>query len=411
MITESAPENRGAFFLVLTVLFVLFSVLSVLIIQSERRRSKLLLEYDAEKIASALLESHWRRNLYFDTLDRRITAFGIYSGGGAKIVAYGRSPSSLMIPPNARRENIFDYDEQTGTLTLVRVVGQPVFRFMRTSPEETPERVRIDPIFLRLELSMREYYRNQSLYTVALIMTPLFIAGAIVVAGYLLLKNLSYRRKMATQERLAHLGEAARTLAHEIKNPLNAVRVRAALLKKRVGDEAQEDVRAIEDEVKRLRDLSDRIGYYLKDPVGHPEPVLLGSFLAESVRSNQWPVELSGQAMEDACVRFDRERLRSVVENLVTNAFESDGPNNSVHLRLTSTRWNVVLSVCDRGRGIPDAVRTEMYDPFFTTKTDGSGIGLSITRRYVEAAGGSLSFQARRCGGTEARITLPREAT
>jgi two-component system sensor histidine kinase HydH len=66
--------------------------------------------------------------------------------------------------------------------------------------------------------------------------------------------------------------------------------------------------------------------------------------------------------------------------------------------------------VLDRGAGIPPAIRAKVFDPFFTSKTKGSGIGLSVARRFVEAAGGRLELADRSGGGTVARVLLPREA-
>jgi two-component system sensor histidine kinase HydH len=64
--------------------------------------------------------------------------------------------------------------------------------------------------------------------------------------------------------------------------------------------------------------------------------------------------------------------------------------------------------VLDRGEGIPQEVAEKIFDPFYTSKIDGSGVGLSISKRFVEAAGGKLSVQNRKDGGSEARIVLPR---
>jgi two-component system sensor histidine kinase AtoS len=66
-----------------------------------------------------------------------------------------------------------------------------------------------------------------------------------------------------------------------------------------------------------------------------------------------------------------------------------------------------VVAIDDRGKGIADALKGKIFDPFFTDKPQGSGIGLPLARRFVEAAGGSLELESRKGGGTEARIILP----
>jgi signal transduction histidine kinase len=100
-----------------------------------------------------------------------------------------------------------------------------------------------------------------------------------------------------------------------------------------------------------------------------------------------------------------------VVDNLVRNALQSDPAGGEVLVRVLggrAGRAGATLSVLDRGQGIPGSIRGQVFEPFFTTRAEGSGIGLSITRRFVLAAGGSILLRAREGGGTEARITLPR---
>ena len=98
------------------------------------------------------------------------------------------------------------------------------------------------------------------------------------------------------------------------------------------------------------------------------------------------------------------------MENLVRNAHESypdDAGAGEVGLALAGRKGIVVIAVRDRGRGIPSDRAEKVFDPFFTDKVHGSGVGLSLSRRFVEAAGGTLTLVPRRGGGTEARITLP----
>jgi len=182
-----------------------------------------------------------------------------------------------------------------------------------------------------------------------------------------------------------------------------------------VRPEGGEDLRVILQEVDRLRELTDRIGDFLKNPLGDPLPVELAGFLREVLPFSGRRVRL--EAAEPVLVRFDRDRLRSVVDNLVSNALQTDPAGGEVLVRVVAGRAGragkagragATLSVSDRGQGIPRAIRGQVFEPFFTTRPEGSGIGLSITRRFVLAAGGSIRLLAREGGGTEARITLPR---
>ena len=178
------------------------------------------------------------------------------------------------------------------------------------------------------------------------------------------------------------------------------------MLARFVRPEGEEDLQTIRKEVGRLRALTDRVGDFLKNPLGDPQPVELGEFLREVLPLAGRRVRL--EQKEPLYVRFDRDRLRSVVDNLVANALQSDPAEGEVLLRLVPGKASVTLSVLDRGGGIARGIRDQVFEPFFTTRLNGSGIGLSISRRFVEAAGGILSLQPRDGGGTEARVTLPR---
>ena len=104
-------------------------------------------------------------------------------------------------------------------------------------------------------------------------------------------------------------------------------------------------------------------------------------------------------------MRFDRERLRSVLDNLVLNAIESTVDSAAVEVIAEVSARYVTVRILDRGAGIADSERERVFDPFFTTKPKGSGIGLAICRRFVHAAGGTLEL--RRAPAAVPRRWLP----
>lgn len=162
---------------------------------------------------------------------------------------------------------------------------------------------------------------------------------------------------------------------------------------------------------KDFRCFPDRVSDFLKNPQGNPERIVLDEFLKDLAARLPTPVAYSATPeARGAAVSFDGELLRSVLENLIRNAHESyeDGQAAcDVELALLREKNSVVIAVRDRGKGIPSELSEKVFDPFFTDKVHGSGVGLSLSRRFVEAAGGALSLLSRSGGGTEARITLP----
>jgi two-component system sensor histidine kinase HydH len=262
-------------------------------------------------------------------------------------------------------------------------------------------------------MDISSYYRTRLVYRAAAAVAPFAVAGVAALFLSLLASNARHRRRAEEQETLARLGESARTLTHEIRNPLSAIRIQAGLLRKKAGAAAPSHLDAIDEEVERLSDLTRRVSDFIRNPRGEPRPILLDGFLRELAGKLPVPVAFTTAGDQSGTrVSFDAELLRSVLENLVRNAHESYGDGASagpVEVELAREKANAVISVRDRGKGIPPELSQRVFDPFFTDKVHGSGVGLSLSRRFVEAAGGTLALLPRRGGGTEARVTLPAE--
>ncbi|WP_169730426.1 sensor histidine kinase [Salinispira pacifica] len=241
----------------------------------------------------------------------------------------------------------------------------------------------------------------------------IILAVLLAALGRMYIKNREYREQIEEQRHLVHLGEAARTLTHEIKNPLSAIGLRMSILKKTTGENTREDLNIIQEEVDRLNDLSSRIREFLKNPAGNPGTIHLQDYLPELIKRMPEHTSFEDNLPEDtACiVSIDESRLRSILENLILNAHEAnrsgDNEDMPVKILLEQGKRNYVLRVQDRGNGIDRENRERIFDPFFTTKTRGSGIGLSIARQFAQAAGGSLEYHPRDGGGSEFILTLP----
>ncbi len=258
-------------------------------------------------------------------------------------------------------------------------------------------------------MDISSYYRSQLLYRTSAVIVPIVIAALAALFLLLLSSNIRHRRRAQEQDTLARLGESARTLAHEIRNPLGAIRIQSGLLRKKVPHDAAAQLDAIDEEVERLTLLSRRVADFLKNPRGDPVRILLDGFLKDLAGKLPTPVAYTAATeARDAVVSFDGELLRSVIENLVRNAHESYvDAAGGIEMELSHERGLVMISVRDRGKGIPPELAQKVFDPFFTDKVHGSGVGLSLSRRFIEAAGGTLTLLPRAGGGTEARIALP----
>ena len=424
-------KDEIPFIAFLLALFLTLTALVLILLSGRSRRESLLIEYEAQKIASALLESVDDADaLGSATLEGQILGFGLYNSEGMGLQRLGSAPRVLQIPEELTNNGsgaAVRFQKDSGSMILIRWVGvMPGMAGMhRRMPGSMQSFMRGQGAsrFLFLELDIGAYWSTRRLLAATNVLAPLLILAMTLVIGNLYMKNIQYRRELSSQQRLAQLGEISRTLAHEIKNPLSAIRIQTGILSKTLPADGQNDLLIIEEEVDRLNHLTDRIGDFLRDPLGRPDLVDLDAFIRELIRRYDREIGFArvdiGNDDIDAetghvvvMVRFDIQRLRSVLENLISNALQSTedvSSGESVGIELRPTRNRVEIVVLDRGPGIPDENKDRIFDPFFTSKIRGSGVGLSISKRFIEAAGGSLAVDNRRGGGTEVRIVLDRK--
>jgi two-component system sensor histidine kinase HydH len=342
----------------------------------------------------------------------QITGFGVYDGRGALAYGMGSVPDSIDPDEVGETNNAYSYHADDKMVTLVRRVAvlEPSFAGSPIFPTRRATRA-----YLCVKVYAPKLFARQRVYDAGLTIIPVLLVAMVVLLFLLDYRNWSYRRTLDAQRGLVHMGEVARTLSHEIRNPVSAVQIQTELLKRRLGPNGADEVGVIEEELQRIGVLLDRTSDFLRKPEGEPERIDLQRFIPELLGRFEWPVSMTGLSelgAGEAAVSFDRQRLRSVIENVVRNAVESgdDGRQPDVELSVTASRGWVRICVRDNGSGLPSVDTGTLFDPFYTTKPGGSGVGLAVSRRFVEAAGGRFSLHRRSPAGTEARIELRRRS-
>jgi two-component system sensor histidine kinase HydH len=400
-------------------LLLLVAVLSTLLVSSTNAREDVLLQYEAEQALTdfmfQLQEDDTDVQQMFSDHDE-VRGLAIYTHSGELIVGIGDVPEDLNVHEYDLREGkLAEYNRSTGTIEYIRraKIALTATHLAKTPLQDAVNQFTI-PFAELLYISFDgSEYRTQKVFGWSLdIFLILLMIGAFILISRIYTRNRQYREKLAQQESLVSMGEAARTLAHEIKNPLSSISLQAAVLKKTISPELSGDVELIEQEVQRLNTLTNRVGDFLKNPVGNPEMIDIKSFLEQLTRRFSHPITITCEDDSLSYVMMDRERARSVFENLLNNASESleSSPDADprVSIEIIPGKDGVQVKILDRGEGLPAGGEKQLFDPFFTTKTRGSGIGLAITRRFVTAAGGSMHIYPREGGGTIAEVTIPR---
>ncbi len=222
----------------------------------------------------------------------------------------------------------------------------------------------------------------------------------------------------ALAERLATIGTLASSLAHEVRNPLNSINLQLVLLSRRfarLGDASRDELMPIVEtarhEIERLNGLVEEFltlstidRLRLRD--GDPAEPVRGALALMAPVAQERRVELSSEFSESLpTLSLDRDKLEQVLINLMRNALEAMPDGGSLVVSTRGSDEAVVIRIADSGTGIdPDL---DVFDFFTTTKRGGTGLGLPIARRIVEAHGGTLTYDSTPGQGTVFSITLP----
>jgi signal transduction histidine kinase len=225
--------------------------------------------------------------------------------------------------------------------------------------------------------------------------------------------------ELELSRRMAAIGRLTSGVGHEVKNPINAIVVHLELLKNKLseaGEPAMRHLEIIDVEIHRLDrvvqtlvDFSRPVELDLRERDLRP---IVGDVLelaTDELRMRN--VELDSHMPESPLTaNVDADLLKQAVLNVVQNAAQSMPEGGRLTVSLEEDRKSAVVRIADEGTGIPDEIREKIFDLYFTTKAEGSGIGLAMTYRILQLHHGNIEVQSRVDRGTEFELRIPLSA-
>lgn len=235
------------------------------------------------------------------------------------------------------------------------------------------------------------------------------------------IRDLTERRVMENtlrrNEKLSAMGELASGVAHEVRNPLNAIGMIAQRLGKEFesksdGEEYATLTQTINLEVHRINEIIRRFLKYARPPKLVRQETLLGELLDEIIDLVGLEAESSKVAIKkeypaDLIVVIDKDQIKQVLLNLVQNSLHAIAREGTIWLRARQMTHETIVEIEDSGGGIPAENLEKVFNLYFTTKADGTGMGLSLSHQIVTAHGGRLEVESEVNKGTTFRIYLP----
>jgi signal transduction histidine kinase len=227
-------------------------------------------------------------------------------------------------------------------------------------------------------------------------------------------RTVELLQRVADGERLAALGRVVAGVAHEIRNPIAAMRLKAenALANQSDRSRSTDALQVVVEQVGRMDQLLQNLLRSVQRSAIKREPVTdIDGFLAE--HAGLFREQAGRRAITVDCPRrlatpvmFDKAQIGRALDNLILNAIQNSDDGTPIVLRAQTTRNDLCLSVADAGNGVPPAIRAHMFEPFATGRPDGTGLGLAVVREVAEAHGGRVILE-HRSNGTTFTLELP----
>jgi signal transduction histidine kinase len=232
-------------------------------------------------------------------------------------------------------------------------------------------------------------------------------------------RRMALEEKLRQQDRLAAMGKVVSGVAHEVRNPLNSINLTLQLLDRRLkkGIATSTEVQECMQEIDRLDMIVGRLLAFGRPTMTDRHHQNIAPILDQAIKMVHEPMQKKGIQIEahvpalDLVADIDGPQIIQVLINLLLNAIEAAPSPGTVMVAAENLGTHLVLKITDFGNRIPDDVRPHVFDAYYTTKPNGSGLGLAVSREIVANHGGTLEFESEHTGTTfMLRLPLERNA-
>jgi signal transduction histidine kinase len=221
---------------------------------------------------------------------------------------------------------------------------------------------------------------------------------------------------LVRQENLAALGQLASTVGHELRNPLGVIMNVLYLIEMGTGDDANEPMRRHLATAKREVSAATLIVSDLLDFAAGREPMLapveVSELVAEALSVVPPPegIQVVQGGEPEVVINADRDQIRQALLNLITNGYDSMPDGGVLTVSAASVAGSAQITVTDTGMGMDEETRESIFAPFFTKKAQGIGLGLAVTKRVIDAHGGTITVESTPSAGSSFTLTVPAAA-
>ncbi len=329
----------------------------------------------------------------FDLSNLNIQGIALYDNEGNLLRSSGNVPLKLTKPFKLNRIIPEAPSSRGKSLTFIKSAG-------KIQPYQNDS-------YLFVSLHPPEPITKNNLKLIITLVSTSLISIFILFFFFYYKKSIRLQKEIESKQHLVEMGQISKMLTHEIKNPLSAIRIQTGYLKRVINEGHLDSVRIIEEETNHLRILTDSIRDYLKDPIGLIELIDLGEFINDVIKRYEWKIELENQCKGKAIVQANPERLRSIFENILNNSIESLTDKQSldaIKIILAQVDHSISVTIIDKGMGISSENLSRIFEPDFTNKSKGLGLGLSMTKRFLEAIDGKIEITSKSGQGTACKL-------